>query len=175
MELESIYIAGDFAVRGSFKKVKGGFAGEKFILENENGVINASNLVASGYPFFAGSMKFSTQLEFNPGNGAGQEKVFLKFDGFDAVAAKVRLNGKDAGLIFLPPYELDVTQYVSVGKNELEIELVNTLRNLLGPHHLRDFNPTWVGPNEFKQEKGRWTPRYNFVPFGLGKVSLVSK
>ncbi len=45
--------------------------------------------------------------------------------------AHVWLNGHDLGILWLPPYELDVTDYLRKGKNTLEIEVVNTWHNAL--------------------------------------------
>jgi len=49
-----------------------------------------------------------------------------------AISAKVRLNGQEAGIAFLEPYELDVTPFVKPGTNRLEIAVANTLANYYG-------------------------------------------
>ncbi|MDR1581679.1 MAG: glycoside hydrolase family 2 [Prevotellaceae bacterium] len=43
--------------------------------------------------------------------------------------AKVRINGKYAGGVWTPPYCVDITPFVKSGKNEIEIEVVNTWAN----------------------------------------------
>ena len=45
--------------------------------------------------------------------------------------AHVWLNGHDLGILWLPPYELDITGHLRKGKNTLEIEVVNTWHNAL--------------------------------------------
>jgi hypothetical protein len=45
--------------------------------------------------------------------------------------ARVRLNGKDLGVVWRPPARVDVTQAVRPGQNELEVTVVNSWRNRL--------------------------------------------
>jgi hypothetical protein len=53
----------------------------------------------------------------------------------------------------------------------IEIELVGTLRNLLGPHHLAGGDPSRTNPEEFR-DKTRWTDDYILTPFGWDQVRL---
>jgi hypothetical protein len=58
------------------------------------------------------------------------------------------------------------------GENVIEIELVGTLRNLLGPHHLKGGDLEWTGPGQFR-DKNRWTDDYILVPFGFDGASIT--
>ena len=49
--------------------------------------------------------------------------------------AKVAVNGKPAGFIDAPPWECDVTKWIKRGQNEVEVTVIGTLKNTLGPHH----------------------------------------
>jgi hypothetical protein len=46
-------------------------------------------------------------------------------------AALVRVNGKDAGAVWMPPWRLDVTSLLRPGKNEVEVVVMNTAINAL--------------------------------------------
>ncbi|GFE80025.1 hypothetical protein GCM10011487_20250 [Steroidobacter agaridevorans] len=46
-------------------------------------------------------------------------------------AALVRVNGKDAGAVWMPPWRLDVTPLLRPGKNEVEVLVMNTAINTL--------------------------------------------
>jgi hypothetical protein len=41
------------------------------------------------------------------------------------VMAQVKLNGKDLGILWKPPYRVDVTEALKAGNNSLEVEVVN--------------------------------------------------
>ena len=43
--------------------------------------------------------------------------------------AKIRVNGVDAGGVWTTPYQINITDYLKEGVNELEIEVVNCWRN----------------------------------------------
>ena len=49
--------------------------------------------------------------------------------------AKVVVNGKLAGFVDAPPWDCDVTKWVKRGKNEVDVTVIGTLKNTLGPHH----------------------------------------
>ena len=56
------------------------------------------------------------------------EKILIDLGNFTAMA-KVKINGKYAGGLWTPPYQLDISDLVMPGENELEIEIVNTWVN----------------------------------------------
>lgn len=43
--------------------------------------------------------------------------------------AQVLVNGKDAGIIWCSPWQLDVTEYLNEGENNIEIRVANSLMN----------------------------------------------
>ena len=59
--------------------------------------------------------------------------------------AEVRLNGKDLGVLWKPPFRLEITDAVRVGKNRLEIRVTNLWPNrLIGDEQLPD-DREWKG------------------------------
>ena len=183
-ELESVYLIGDFAVRGSLSSGEPRprcvrFRPEFSLAREPEGT--GGDLLADGYPFFAGRVTLSASVRINaPRRG---ERAILALPRLDAALAKVRLNGKAVGTIAWPPYELDVTTWVRPGENAVEIVLVNTLRNLLGPHHRPGGEPDSAWEQDFKfhpdwlrkpwDREANWTDDYFFLPFGLGQGARV--
>ena len=41
------------------------------------------------------------------------------------------VNGQDCGIVWTPPYELDITEQLKDGANNISIEVINTWNNRL--------------------------------------------
>lgn len=165
-EIESVYLAGSFNVEGRFRTKKEGLIGQDFVIVDGKEPL-PQETVTSGYPFYAGGFVFSNEFDV-PFNIPKTKRVFLSLNKLDAITMKVTINKKEVGIILWPPYHLDITGLLQKGKNHIEIELTNSLRNLLGPHHQRIINPEGVGPDSFNDKKD-WIDGYTFMPFGIGK------
>ncbi|HIQ05114.1 MAG TPA: hypothetical protein EYH31_05390 [Anaerolineae bacterium] len=175
MELESVYLIGNFAVTAEYVGEAGRGHGQvfnyfrgPFILTIEPQTLTGDDLAGQGYPFFAGRILLRQTI--TPEDTEG--RAFLEFHDPHAIVLNVRVNGHDADPLILPPYRVEVTDALRAGPNDVEIELVSSLRNLMGPHHQRGGDGDWVGPQHFENE-AQWTDDYTLVPFGLGRVSLV--
>jgi hypothetical protein len=131
------------------------------------GSVLAVDLTRSGFPFFAGRAVLSQALDLPAAPG----RAVLSIAGLRAALAHVRVNGKDMGAVAWQPHDLDISRALKAGRNLIEVELVGTLRNLLGPHHASGGDLGWTGPGEFR-DKSRWTDDYIFVPFGFEQVTL---
>jgi len=70
------------------------------------------------------------------------------------VMAKAKLNGKEIGGVWTTPYRLNITKSLKVGRNELEITVVNNWRNrLIGDQHIApDKRKTWTTVNPWKSD-----------------------
>ena len=78
---------------------------------------------------FSGTASYRTTFEFAAEPTAG-EVIHLDL-GKVSVSAKVRLNGRDLGVVWCAPWQVDVTAAIKRGANELEIEVVNCWPNRL--------------------------------------------
>jgi hypothetical protein len=129
-----------------------------------------------GVKYFSGTATYSETIRaprswFRPG-----QQVFLVLDKVRDIA-EVSVNGKLVGLVWAPPYRLNVTADLKLGANELEIKVTNEWTNRivgdrLGPPEKRVLPP--AGP----------APRGGGVFFGprepvesglLGSVKLVAE
>jgi len=93
-----------------------------------------------------------------------------------AVMAEVKLNGKDLGILWKPPYRVDITDAVKSGENILEIKVVNLCVNrmigdeLLPEDSERNDNGTlkkW--PQWLEDGKPSPTGRFTFTSWRLWK------
>jgi hypothetical protein len=65
-----------------------------------------------------------------PASLAAQERLFLQL-GDLAEIAEVSLNGKPLGLVWLPPFRIEITDAIRAGTNTLEIRVANLWANRL--------------------------------------------
>ncbi len=176
MEIEAIYIKGDFAVRTD----KGFETLDRRALRTDGDfyitaapkALRSGNIAEQGYPFFAGSMTFNQKVNLTDDECKNRS---IKFDRLPSTVTKIKVNGKNAGKIMWQPYEIDISNLLIEGENEIEITVTGNLRNLLGPFHLKDGENYWVAPKCFFHESPiwcngvnpNWTDSYCFVEFGL--------
>ncbi len=157
-EIEACYVIGHFGVAQ---------AEDGFRLVAAPTQATAGDLTPQGLPFFAGSVRLTQEVHAPRANGA----AVLAFAGLHATVTLVRINGKPAGTVAWRPHELDVSGLLVQGANTLEVELVGSLHNLLGPHHHRDGELLAVSPASFSDWLN-WKDDYTFVPFGVEGVRI---
>ncbi len=87
---------------------------------------------------------------FNVDALPNEENILFSLGDLTAMA-KVYVNGKYAGGIWTPPYQLDITDFVTQGENTLRVEVVNTWKNrLIGDLNLpENERQTWCPVNEY--------------------------
>lgn len=170
-EVECIYLTGDFCVRcdGEFTdgERRSVLYNGNFVLDEQRDTCKIGNIVTDGYPFYGGHFKTKFSYNYTDGN-----PTMLHLTGRYAVC-DVTVNGKAAGTLMFSDY-LDIGAYLTEGENEIILDLCNSNRNLMGPHHRHDPEPYGVGPGTFSFENewhGRecrgYADRYAFVRFGI--------
>jgi len=100
-------------------------APEKITLPN---LISWSECLEPGVKYFSGTAIYA--MTFTPENDlliSGQ-RVFLNL-GDVQVMARVKLNDRDLGILWKPPFRAEVTDILKLGENRLEIEVVNLWPN----------------------------------------------
>jgi hypothetical protein len=86
-----------------------------------------------GIKYYSGTAVYKRTFDINGTDALSaqnQEKLFLDLGTVDYLA-RVRLNGKDLGIVWTAPWRVDITGAVKATGNELEIEVVNTWVNRL--------------------------------------------
>ena len=97
-----------------------------------------------GVKYFSGTATYTKQVKLSPGAASGERRLYLDL-GWLHVIAQVRLNGKDLGLLWKPPYRVDITSAARRGENKLEVLVTNQWVNrLIGDEQLppeNDYGP----------------------------------
>jgi hypothetical protein len=157
-ELESIYLLGDFMLE---ENVKG------FRLIKSYGLsLGAWN--QQGMPFYAHGISY--QKAYSIGENKHENTRYLvQLGNWRGSMAEVKVNGKSAGFIAFQPFELDISDQLQPGKNNIEVIVYGTLKNLLGPHHSNPpLGRAW--PWAFQQSAKQGIapgPEYSVVGYGL--------
>lgn len=158
VEIEPIYIAGDFGVElvkdgyeelalGSYRvKEQALNGGYTFKIVPKKETVDISKLEDSGYPEFAGTLTLKKCV--NLADTHYRVKLFGK--GMNSIHLTV--NGKYVGCRMFGPYDVSLSDYLTVGENELEIKIVNNLRNMQGPHHYIKGESEWTDRSSFYKE-----------------------
>lgn len=118
----------------------------------------------SGVRHFSGTATYRTAIEGVPESERQGRKWYLDL-GDVQVIARVRLNGRDLGTLWKPPFRVDVTGALKAGPNELEVAVTNLWPNrLIGDEQFPD-DAQWAGkylaswPDWFLQGRPRPEPR----------------
>ncbi len=167
-EIEPAYVLGDFALRA---REKG------FVIEPEHplklGNREDGGWNAQGYPFYSAGVSYRERFEVT--DRSGTFKVRLT-DWLGSVA-KVSINGRFAGYIDAPPWDCDATKQIRKGANSVEVTIVGTLKNTLGPHHGKPaLGAAW--PSAFQQGPQNGPPpgaQYSTVGYGLFKPFVLKQ
>ena len=115
---EAAYLTQPFVLVGDFSVEDSKVAAPRRELVN-------GDWAAEGYPFFSGTGILSRKIDLSRFDG----RVFIRFEKL-AETVEVVVNGKSAGVILWPPYELELTGLLRPGTNDLVLRVTNTSHNL---------------------------------------------
>jgi len=177
VELESIYVVGDFGVKSksgySYGDRKAVFNDGPFVITDKPSMVKTGALVEEGFCFFAGAISLSQTLTVKKEENT---RIVLDISNMISSMSKLYINNKLVKSFLWAPYEADITEYLKDGDNKIVIQLFASNRNLLGPHHYINGESYSVGPSTFTGKSGWsedneagsiWADRYCFVKFGL--------
>jgi hypothetical protein len=128
-----------------------------------------------GVKYFSGHATYRKVFNIKSEIINRQSKISLDL-GAVAVMAEVKLNGKDLGILWKPPFCVDVTEALKEGENTLEVKVVNLwINRLIGDEQLpedseRNKNGTLKAwPQFVLDEKPSPTGRISFTSHRLWK------
>lgn len=153
-EIEPVYVLGDFTV----------------VPENIGWSINASrndltfgSWKSQDQPFYSWDVKYSKNYTIDDTD----KSYSVKLGKWNGTVCEVYVNNEKAGVIGFEPYSLDISFYLNKGQNQIDVYVVGSLRNLLGPHYN---NPTegLNGPFNWRNINAPIAPaEYKMIDYGL--------
>jgi (4-O-methyl)-D-glucuronate---lignin esterase len=149
-----------------------GGAPERVTLEK---LISWSEYSDPGVKYFSGTGTYLKTINVPPDMLGKNRRLYLDL-GKVQVLAQVKLNGRDLGVLWKPPYRVEVTDAVKAGENTLEVRVANLWVNrMIGDESMpedssRNANGTlkeW--PQWVREGKPSPTGRYTFTTWRLWK------
>ncbi len=154
MEIEAVYLLGSFSVEtdGTWEKLDKNAARYKggFVIDAVRPAVTLTEIEKQGFPFFCGELTLRGEIDIP------KENPVLQLNRKGVNAVRVKIGGEEK--VMLTNDKLPLSGWTKPGKQEIEITLINNLRNLLGPHHLKAGECYAVGPDSFFEEPCVWKP-----------------
>lgn len=155
MELENIYIIGDFGVNASREIVK---TPKK---------IKLGDVTSQGYFHYIGGMDYEFLFEYLT-NG----RVFLKVPMYKGTAAKVIINGCEIPIPWQGMDDIEITKYLKISTNEICIKVIGSPKNMLGPLHITN-RPLVTKDSCFCPMGDNYTKDYIVSEYGLYDAPIL--
>ena len=153
-EIEPVYIIGNFSVVPEQEGWSIGAPQESFTL---------GSWKEQKQPFYSWEMSYSKEYTLNNLT----DRYAIKLNKWNGTIAEVYVNGQKAGTIAFAPWQLDVTSYLKEGSNTIDVHVIGSLKNLLGPHY-RNPAPGLASPWHWKNvDKPIPGNEYQMVDYGL--------
>ena len=210
-EIETIYLVGDFGISAepspqqpmtTWREQSPGLAPKplplrlgfgSFKVISEKGLFEG-DLVRCGYPFYSG--RFEMRKKFELKEVDNDSRYYILFPSAEAILLGVRLNGVELETLFSSPWEVEITEFIKEGINDIAVTLTGSLRNLMGPYHHAGGELVRVGPGSFTGENdwlcltpgnndwydlrktgaaNLWRDDYFCVPFGLMQSPVIER
>jgi hypothetical protein len=154
-ELESAYVLGEFRL----KSTEHGFA----IVPD--GGLEPGKWNEQGSPFYSAGVAYRQGFKVEEAKG----RFVVSVPSWYGSVARVTVNQKPAGYIGWAPWECDVSKFIKRGDNTIEVAVIGTLKNTLGPHHGKPaLGAAW--PGQFQTGPSPGPPagsEYSTVGYGL--------
>ena len=157
MEIEPVYLLGEFAVNSSEEftscEGEGTKTFGKFSLTKRLFHVNDGDIAPQGFPFFCGSMTLKKTFILSEGETQNRN---IEFSKLPSIVTKTKVNGNELSHLNWAPYTADLSGLLKEGENVVEIELITSFQNMLGPHHL-GANRKYSSPFAYHYESRIWS------------------
>jgi hypothetical protein len=104
-------------------------------------------------------------------------RYVLRVPAWYGSVAEVLVGGRSAGHLVSRPWEVDLTDRLQPGRNLIQVRVVGTLKNTLGPHHGAPvLGKAW--PWDFRQAPASGPPpggNYHTVGYGLFEPAVLEQ
>ena len=155
-EIMPIYILGDFCLEES----------EKGFLITAPKDMSLGSWKDLGMPFYGDKVEYMQVLSLQDDPDA-KESYILKLQDWQGIAGEIIVNEQAAGFVGWQT-EMDISEFLKSGKNEVRFVISGSLKNTLGFHH-KDLTGWIDGPFSWNQAPDHQPPggEYRFMEYGM--------
>lgn len=163
-ELESAYLLGPFTL----KPIESGF-----VVVGAKPALTLGSWKSQGYPMYAAGVSYSREFDIREPAG----RYVVELGKWYGSVAEVLVNGTSTGYIVSQPWQCDVTKLIKPGTNTIDVHVIGTLKNTLGPHHAgTGLGSAWPGMFQQGPEVGPPAGNsYHTVDYGLFEPFTVRR
>jgi len=162
-EIESIYIQGQFGVINNAPQIdtarRTTCTPGDFTITVLPEKIEIDRLEKQAFPYFAGTVVLEKEFELD----SDTAEAAVEFDRPDSIMTEIEVNGEKISNFIWAPYRADISGMLRKGRNVIRVTLINSCRNMLGPHHNLECEPYGVGPHSYPPQ----TDDIYLVRFGI--------
>jgi len=118
-----------------------------------------------GCPFYSAGVAYRQEFKVSEKSG----RYYVELPAWYGSVARVTVNDKPAGYIAYRPWRCEVTERIKPGANRVEVVVIGTLKNTLGPFHGRS-SLGFVGPHTYRAAPPTGPPAgksYQTIDYGL--------
>lgn len=158
MELENIYIIGDFLVDNNR------------CIKSKTDNIRLGDICKMGYMHYAGGMEYIFICCIDT---LKNKKIYLDVKEFKGICAEAEINGFKKAVPWKADSIIEVSDYLKQGENIIKIKIFMGLKNMLGPLHITN-KPQVTNDSCFSPMGDNYTEAYVISEAGLFKCELYS-
>ena len=160
-EIEPVYILGNFSLAPA----------EKGWLIQPPVPLSIGSWKEQGIPMYGQEVSYTKKITVPV---KSKEQYQVQLGKWEGTVAAVFVNNQLAGVIGYPPYNCNITSFLKPGNNTVEVRVVGSLKNLLGPHH-NNPKPGLASPWHWRNIKGYPSGKdYNIYNYGLFEDYQIS-
>lgn len=162
--MEDVYLLGRFGVRAE---------GPELSMTALPRRLGTGDWCRQGLAMYSGAVTYAQTVRIRRLDKG--ERAVLRMDRPKATVVRVAVNGQRVATLGWEPWEADITRALRPGSaNRIELTLVSSRRNLLGPFHHKATNSHWTGPDELRPSDEFFDAAYRLVSYGLmGEVYVA--
>lgn len=162
LELEAVILKGTFGIY---------HRASSWVMDAQT-ELKAGSISEQGYPFYPGAVVYEGTFHREE-----EHRVMLQIPDSEATAVSITVNGVYAGLANINGIQgVDITRYLVSGKNDIQIKVCASMKNLLGPHFDPEKPRRTAWPDMWKKAPKVGNPKpeeYDLTPYGLEEAIKI--